>query len=107
MNKFIHYTCGSGAIAAMVFFMYYLFYPEQTTQEGHLTLFFLAMLFSALFLGLDPEGSKEQKRFGVGMLAFIAVCIIIVGSMSCKSSGYGCKGKDSWNKTVKRINRPN
>lgn len=35
-------------------------------------------------------------------LLFILLFAIFVSS--CKTSGYGCKGKESWNKMVRRIN---
>lgn len=32
--------------------------------------------------------------------------ILILFMSSCRTSGYGCKGKESWGKMVKRINKP-
>ena len=36
--------------------------------------------------------------------AIFVVIILITILSSCKTSGYGCKGNESWGKMVRRIN---
>lgn len=36
-------------------------------------------------------------------LTILVLLSLIISS--CKTSGYGCRGKESWNYMVKRINR--
>jgi hypothetical protein len=31
---------------------------------------------------------------------------LILAETSCRTSGYGCKGRETWGGMVKRINRP-
>jgi hypothetical protein len=39
------------------------------------------------------------------VIVSIAIVSLIVMSMSsCKSTGYGCRGRESWSHMVKRIN---
>lgn len=38
------------------------------------------------------------------MLALVAALAITVFLSSCRTSGYGCKGRESWEQMVKRIN---
>lgn len=35
---------------------------------------------------------------------FLIVVSLVISS--CKTNGYGCRGRESWNGMVKRINRP-
>jgi hypothetical protein len=37
-------------------------------------------------------------------LALMILVLIIAAMSSCKTQGYGCKGKESWNGMVRRIN---
>lgn len=38
-------------------------------------------------------------------LVTLLVLVLVISSLSsCATSGYGCRGKESWNKVVKRIN---
>jgi hypothetical protein len=38
-------------------------------------------------------------------LIILFIFVVLFGT-SCKTSGYGCRGKESWSGVVKRINRP-
>jgi uncharacterized membrane protein len=108
MNKFFHYLCGIIAIITFLCFGYSLFYPKNDSYTVTITLFFEAIVFTCLFLVVDPKGSEKQQQKGLGMLILTVLSVIVILFMSsCSTSGYGCKGKDSWNKTVRRINRPN
>ncbi len=41
------------------------------------------------------------------MLFYIIIGAIILQLLpSCRTSGYGCKGKESWGGMIKRINKP-
>ena len=40
------------------------------------------------------------------VLSLIMLLTLIYCLSSCRTSGYGCKGKESWGKMTKRINRP-
>jgi hypothetical protein len=35
----------------------------------------------------------------------LVVVFISIGVSSCRTSGYGCKGKETWGGMTKRINR--
>lgn len=52
--------------------------------------------FVLMYLGAWIQGMKY---------ILIAALILSVIFTSCKTNGYGCKGKESWNGMVKRINR--
>lgn len=59
------------------------------------------------FLVLDPDNNNEERSVvkPISLLSIIAIIIMLMVTMtSCKTTGYGCKGKESWNKMVKRIN---
>jgi hypothetical protein len=43
-------------------------------------------------------------KFKAVILAVILTGLIVSLLSSCKTSGYGCKGKESWGRMVKRIN---
>lgn len=45
-----------------------------------------------------------MKRHIAKISIVIVLLTIILTSMSCRS-GYGCRGKESWNKMTKRINK--
>jgi hypothetical protein len=36
----------------------------------------------------------------------VILLVAIIGFTSCRTSGYGCKGRESWSQMVKRNNRP-
>lgn len=42
----------------------------------------------------------------MGFQVVIFAIILVLYMSSCRTSGYGCKGKESWNQMVKRINKP-
>ena len=46
----------------------------------------------------------KLKPFELFMLVLLFFALLS-GMTSCRTQGYGCKGKESWNKMVKRINR--
>jgi hypothetical protein len=39
------------------------------------------------------------------VLSLTALAIFVLTFSSCRTSGYGCKGRESWGGMVKRINR--
>lgn len=41
-------------------------------------------------------------RKTIALIAFIAIFML----QSCKTTGYGCKAKTSWEKVVHKANRP-
>jgi hypothetical protein len=48
-----------------------------------------------------------MKKLIVTKIVSVLILLSVIYSLSsCKTSGYGCRGKDSWEKTVRRINRP-
>ena len=49
--------------------------------------------------------NKEKTAERVVQIT-ILLTFIIAFLTSCATSGYGCKGKESWNKMVRRINSP-
>ena len=78
---------------------------------GHSHLYFLLMGVTAigacLFIMQDNEHKTLTKK--IALISCIAIAIMVIVSLSsCSSSrnGYGCKGKESWNKMVRRINSP-
>lgn len=36
----------------------------------------------------------------------ILLFVAIIGFTSCRTSGYGCKGRETWGGMIKRINKP-
>jgi len=48
----------------------------------------------------------KNKMTPANIILIVIVMIgLLNGLTSCKTSGYGCRGKESWNGMVKRINR--
>ena len=53
----------------------------------------------------DKKYDNRCQSWGTGMLLLIAISAALVIFMSsCSNKGYGCRGNQSWNKIVKRIN---
>ena len=54
------------------------------------------------------EWKKEKQRHDEDsskfLLVFMVVLIVVAMLSSCGTQGYGCKGRESWNHLVKRIN---
>lgn len=50
---------------------------------------------------------KTVENFLAGVIGGMLICMLVFAFTSCKTSGYGCKGKESWGRMVKRINSPN
>ena len=48
---------------------------------------------------------KTLEKFLAGMIAGGFICMLIYGLTSCKTTGYGCKGRESWKQMERRINR--
>lgn len=47
----------------------------------------------------------EVLEHSVKLIAVTLLAILIITQTSCSSSrGYGCKGRESWNHMVRRIN---
>lgn len=77
--------------------------------------------FETIFFGIfyimtenRPTKTDAQKRHnervmnqGLTSLILATIALVMVVMMSsCKTSGYGCKGKESWKHMERRINRP-
>ena len=43
----------------------------------------------------------------ISIYVLISTILTIFLLSSCRTSGYGCKGRETWGGMVKRINRPN
>lgn len=46
---------------------------------------------------------KSIRRFLLGVIVGGAICMIAYTLTSCRT-GYGCRGNESWNHMVRRIN---
>jgi len=50
---------------------------------------------------------KTIEKFLAGVIIGGALMFFLTALTSCSTrNGYGCKGKESWNKMVRRINSP-
>jgi len=49
---------------------------------------------------------KKEISSGLITLLLVALTLLLLTLFSCKTSGYGCHGKESWNHMVRRINHP-
>jgi hypothetical protein len=112
MEKGIWYCTGVFAILVWIAGFWVMFNPQGNGIDSAYTCLYLiglGIVLSALFLMLEPGADKRQVNAGysviVSMLVFVALMIFL---SSCTSSrkGYGCKGKESWNHMIKRINKP-
>lgn len=50
---------------------------------------------------------KVLEKFLLGIIIGGALMFVLTSLTSCSKKGYGCKGNQSWNKMVRRINSPN
>lgn len=50
---------------------------------------------------------KNLENFLAGMITAFLICMLIFALTSCRTSGYGCKGRATWKQTVDRANRFN
>lgn len=107
MNKVFHIVFGLLGFASLGVFGWYLFNPQDILPKVHIALFFESMLCICLFLLLAPDVTRRQQTKVLWLIFVIVGAAFLLMMTSCKTSEYGCKGKDSWGKTVKRINRPN
>ena len=46
---------------------------------------------------------ERRKVSNIKLITLLLLLVVII--TSCSRNGYGCHGRDSWNKTVKRINK--
>jgi hypothetical protein len=84
----------------------YLLLSGGTNQYTPFYLVFMSMLSGLMALTVEPGITKEQhdKMYGA-LIVFFSFIIVIIFMTSCSSkNGYGCRGNQSWNKMVKRIN---
>ena len=64
---------------------------------------FLLKYFAYICIINSQLNNSIMKRL---VILLVISCIVAILFSSCGTSGYGCKGRDSWNKTVRRINSP-
>lgn len=50
------------------------------------------------------QTSSFALKVQTAIFVVILAGLIISSLSSCRTSGYGCKGKESWGRMVKRIN---
>lgn len=49
---------------------------------------------------------KKKKKRGSSTVLFITAAIAIFMLQSCRTTGYGCKGRMTWEQVVRKANRP-
>jgi hypothetical protein len=110
MEKTIWYCTGISAAIVLIAGFWVLFNPQGIDSAyTFLYLIGLGIVLSALFIMQEPGAPARQVNAGysviVSMLVFVALMLVL---SSCTSSrkGYGCKGRESWNGMIKRINKP-
>jgi hypothetical protein len=47
---------------------------------------------------------KQNEKIITQVLLMIVFIVLLAGTTSCRTRGYGCHGRESWNKMVRRIN---
>jgi hypothetical protein len=84
-------------------------------EENELTPEQLAVIKSLAKLSENIEGDDDAKfeklkttldKLPKAMLTAAFVATLITSLASCRTSGYGCKGRESWKSMERRINRP-
>ena len=122
IQKYLSYSSLALGFGSVLYSFYILVaftsgYDTSFTDRDFLTAFFMgvAISFFGFYIDVkqeDPKNSEymvrnKRYRLRVTMSGFIvsAVMTVLVLTMtSCGTQGYGCKGKESWNKMVRRIN---
>lgn len=122
IQKYLSYSSlvlgfGSVLYSFYILVAYTTGYDTSFTDKQFLTAFFMgvAICFFGFYIDVkqeDPKNSEylqRNKRYRLrvtmsGFILSVLMTIMVMSLTSCATQGYGCKGKESWNKMVKRIN---
>ena len=113
MKKVFYYVFLSSTVITGVVGIY-VFVVKQ--DLGMTSAAFFECIFSGILtIMLEPrprttvlqrQHDDRVKSQGLGLLILTSAALVLVVFLaSCKTSGYGCKGRESWNHMEKRINR--
>jgi hypothetical protein len=58
-----------------------------------------------IYVNQKDKNMKSVEKLLLGMVIGFGICMLLSILTSCKT-GYGCRGNQSWDKMVKRNNRP-
>lgn len=95
MKKKTFFKIISGVYFVAAFVITYLFFTLVPPSAGNLLA--ASMIFTLCILG--AIGYRSSAKL---------ILLLVVSSLfftSCSHKGYGCKGRQSWNKMVKRNNK--
>lgn len=107
MKKLWFYFTGILACASGIIMLYLLVFGHTDDSFVFPLLVFCTLAVVTLMLDEKPDEKSDRKTLiqGTKLLVLIAsVAITILFLSSCASTGYGCKGNQSWKQMVKRIN---
>ncbi len=106
MKKIICVLMGVTSVASSVLFIYGIYSTSDMSVGALLGALFISLVSGVLFIMLEnrPKTTPAQVRRdksvlnqGFGLLMLLALAFILIASMSsCKTTGYGCKGKSKW-----------
>ena len=122
IQKYLTYSSLALGIGTIIYALYaitakFTGYDTSYTANDYLPALFmgLAICFFGLYINIKSIKVKEdeyytaKKREGLktSMTGFIVSSLLVILMMfltSCGTQGYGCRGKESWDKMVRRIN---
>lgn len=85
---------------------------EETSSEEELTPDQINVIKNIVKLSEATEGDDKAKfeklksELAKATLTAAFVATLITSMSSCRTSGYGCHGRETWNQMVKRNSRP-
>lgn len=107
MKKIMFYVTAISAATSGIIMLYLIFFGHTEKSFVFALLVFCTLTVVTLMLDKKPDEKSDKKTLiqGTMLLAVITtVAITILFLSSCASTGYGCKGNQSWKQMVKRIN---
>ena len=97
MKKKTFFKIISGVYFVAAFVLTYLFFTLVPPTGGNLLA--ASLIFTLCILGAIGYRSASKSLL---VLAIVSSFIFT----SCSHKGYGCRGRESWNGMINRINKP-
>ena len=105
MKKIFYYSMLVTTIIGFLGFIYGVFGNGTSNTASTLGLMFISLAAGSMALMTEPKATVKQETYGFSMLILISIAVIVIlFASSCSKQGYGCKGNQSWDKMVRRMN---